>query len=79
MLKDAGIQVLLTQERLLKSSPENARKILCLDTDWGEVAKFPAENLGPVSTAKNLAYVIYTSGSTGQPKGVEISTAAFLI
>ena len=43
--------------------------MLCLDSDWKDVAHEDRTNLSNVVTPDNLAYVIYTSGSTGKPKG----------
>jgi surfactin family lipopeptide synthetase A len=72
MLEDAGVSVLLTQDRLLTILPERITRVVALDSAWHEIAKQRTEN--PVSKTKpgNLAYVIYTSGSTGKPKGVQI-------
>ncbi len=90
MLKDAGIEVLLTQRRLADSLPLSVAsgepckanvKTVCLDADWKMIARHDSKNLSSAVTARNLAYVIYTSGSTGQPKGVAIehkSAVAFL-
>jgi amino acid adenylation domain-containing protein len=44
--------------------------VVCLDTDWGLVAKALNQNLISKGSPDNLAYVMYTSGSTGRPKGV---------
>ncbi|MCU0532504.1 MAG: amino acid adenylation domain-containing protein [Hydrococcus sp. Prado102] len=73
MLTDSQVQVLLTQEKLLAKLPKHSARTICLDTDWGIMAKESAKN--PVSgvQSENLAYVIYTSGSTGKPKGVLIT------
>jgi amino acid adenylation domain-containing protein len=74
MLSDAQTPVLLTQQRLLKSLPEQGTQIICLDTDWESIAQESEENLCRNGIQPdNLAYVIYTSGSTGKPKGVMIS------
>ncbi|HXQ73774.1 MAG TPA: amino acid adenylation domain-containing protein [Pyrinomonadaceae bacterium] len=62
MLRDSGVRVLLTEERL--------------DTDWKKIAECSVENLDQIVTNQQRAYVIYTSGSTGQPKGVEVSHRA---
>jgi amino acid adenylation domain-containing protein len=72
MLADAGIKVLLTSENVGAGLPAHAAKVVCLDTDWQEIATESTEN--PVSNVQpeNLAYVIYTSGSTGTPKGVMV-------
>ncbi|MEW5958866.1 MAG: amino acid adenylation domain-containing protein, partial [Chloroflexota bacterium] len=78
MLSDSQAALLLTQQHLVSNLPGPAANILCLDTDWPEIAAtaLTAEKNGerPAGGAKpdNLAYVIYTSGSTGKPKGVQI-------
>jgi amino acid adenylation domain-containing protein len=73
MLEDTQISVLLTQAQLVESLPKHQARVICLDTQWEEIA-FPSEE-NPISavTADNLAYVTYTSGSTGRPKGVAMS------
>jgi microcystin synthetase protein McyA len=70
MLSDAGVKVLLTQDNLLSILPSYAAQVVCLDTDWEEIAAHVQENVMSEMSADNLAYVIYTSGSSGQPKGV---------
>ncbi|HZG53938.1 MAG TPA: amino acid adenylation domain-containing protein, partial [Pyrinomonadaceae bacterium] len=70
MLADARPSVVLTQERLEAGLPEQAGRVLRLDTDWPLIAAERTDSPGVVSTADNLAYVTYTSGSTGRPKGV---------
>ncbi len=69
MLRDANIQVLLTQEKLLEKLPVDAGTVLCIDRDWPLIAQYSADKPPCSTTADNLIYVIYTSGSTGQPKG----------
>lgn len=73
MLGDAGVRILLTQERLLSrlSLPQGVAA-LCLDTQSGLYAEAASANPDSGITAGNLAYLIYTSGSTGQPKGALI-------
>lgn len=73
MLQDAHVPVLLTQQRLINDLPPCSARLICLDTDWIEIAKKSRE--APISgaTVDNLVYVIYTSGSTGQPKGTLIT------
>jgi amino acid adenylation domain-containing protein len=81
MLEDTAASVMLTQQRLVQHLAEHQARIVCLDSQWAEVARHATENPEPSGTAENLAYVIYTSGSTGRPKGVAIehqSTVAFL-
>jgi amino acid adenylation domain-containing protein len=77
MLSDAGVEVLITEQALLGSLPEPGTKVVCIDSDWGKVARESGENLEVAAGGPdNLAYVIYTSGSTGKPKGVQISHRA---
>ncbi|MFS2162072.1 AMP-binding protein, partial [Pseudomonas sp. Pseusp122] len=69
MLEDSGMQLLLTQQRLLDRLPASAVPSFCLDRDWAQVqacAPLPAVDVPPLAAA----YCIYTSGSTGRPKGV---------
>jgi amino acid adenylation domain-containing protein len=76
MLSDSGIDVLLTETRLLEMLSETQARKVCLD-DPAELGDEhdPALNENPASqvTPANLAYVIYTSGSTGRPKGVQVN------
>jgi non-ribosomal peptide synthetase component F len=69
MLADAGVPVLLTQEKLVERLPEHQAQIVCLETSKENLSE---ENPVRDVTPENLAYVIYTSGSTGKPKGVLI-------
>jgi len=72
MLEDAGVSVLLTQDKLTPELPSHKAYMLCLDTEWNTISQESEEC--PVSRVRpeNLAYVIYTSGSTGKPKGVAV-------
>ncbi len=72
MMQDSQIQVLLTSESLKDIIPTSDLAVICLDSDWLEIAEFSSENPHREATPENLAYVIYTSGSTGTPKGVLI-------
>lgn len=81
MLEDARAEVLLTQERLLRTLPASKLAAVCLDTVAPELACGGEENLQVATAPENLAYLIYTSGSTGRPKGVAIehrSAVSFL-
>ena len=69
MLEDAGVQVLLTQGRLVESLPQHNTPVVCLDTSERAIALLSKSNPITGVTPDNLAYVIYTSGSTGKPKG----------
>ncbi|WP_141699985.1 non-ribosomal peptide synthetase, partial [Candidatus Marithrix sp. Canyon 246] len=70
MLKDSQISVIVTQDQLSTSLPQNKAKIVSIDKDWHNIFQETTKN--PINQTKpdNLAYCIYTSGSTGQPKGV---------
>jgi amino acid adenylation domain-containing protein len=72
MLEDSGVQVLLTLAQLVKSLPKHQARVVCLDTNWEQIAIESDSNPVNGVTRDNLAYVIYTSGSTGKPKGVQI-------
>ncbi|HYY43269.1 MAG TPA: condensation domain-containing protein, partial [Pyrinomonadaceae bacterium] len=57
MFADAGVSVMLTQERLLSVLPAHAAQVLCLDTQWDVVTNFSIAPPEPVVTPDNLAYV----------------------
>ncbi|HVO10121.1 MAG TPA: amino acid adenylation domain-containing protein, partial [Vicinamibacteria bacterium] len=69
---DSGVSVVLT-DALLRDRVEGCgpAAILCLDAEWSEIEREPADAVTSGAGLGNLAYVIYTSGSTGVPKGVE--------
>ena len=69
MMQDAAAPVLLTQSRLADSLRDGGAAVLCLDEDWGRIAKEDSGNQPVGMRPDNLAYMIYTSGSTGKPKG----------
>jgi amino acid adenylation domain-containing protein len=71
MLTDAKINVLLTQQSLRHQLPQ-VQQLVCLDTDWAQIAQAQATTAPVKISPDNIAYVIYTSGSTGKPKGVEV-------
>ena len=73
MLEDTQTSVLLTQARLVESLPPHSSRVVCLDSDWEEIARHSQSNPFSQVATTNLAYVIYTSGSTGRPKGVAMS------
>jgi amino acid adenylation domain-containing protein/non-ribosomal peptide synthase protein (TIGR01720 family) len=73
MIEDAGISLLLTQQRLRDRLPESSVPAVCLDADWEAIGRESRENLLQEHPSESLAYVIYTSGSTGTPKGVMVS------
>ncbi|MEO6191568.1 MAG: amino acid adenylation domain-containing protein, partial [Thermoanaerobaculia bacterium] len=73
ILADAGIAVLVTEERLLPVLPPHAAALLCLDRDAAEIAAGEPRPRERTAVADNLAYVLFTSGSTGRPKGVQVT------
>src|SRR5204862_8187555 len=72
MLKDSGVAVVLTQDRLRATLPETAAVVHAVDRDWAHPPSRGLENPTVLVTPGDLAYVIYTSGSTGKPKGAMI-------
>ncbi len=73
MLRDARIDVLLTQERMLARLPAHGARAICLDADPPDIASQPDTPLPDEAAGDSLAYVMYTSGSTGEPKGVAVT------
>ena len=39
MMEDAQVAVLLTQQRLLAGLPRTQARVICLDTDWEQIAQ----------------------------------------
>ena len=73
MARDAGVSLVLTQRALAMNLPAGGYDVICLDDDWGEIARESGENPQSGVMPENIAYVIYTSGSTGAPKGVMVN------
>lgn len=79
ILKNAKIELVLTQSELIQRLPLKGIDVLPLeesinDEKWLE--EYGSDDLQVAQHADYLnqtAYVIYTSGTTGQPKGVEVS------
>ena len=69
MLEDSQTRVLLTQQYLLESLPSHQAQVVCIDSNWEQIASESTENPASKTKIDNLVYVIYTSGSTGKPKG----------
>lgn len=72
MLHDVSAPIVLTQEACRRKLEASTATVLCLDSEWGIVAKFCDANPDIPLMPESLAYCIYTSGSTGQPKGAGV-------
>ncbi|MBO0783480.1 MAG: amino acid adenylation domain-containing protein, partial [Ktedonobacteraceae bacterium] len=72
MLKDAGIELLVTERRLEGVLPEFDGEMFVIDAEWEEIGEDGERGGESRAMAENQAYIIYTSGSTGRPKGVSI-------
>ena len=70
VIKDAGIEVVVTTEKLRPILTDGGLRIITVPTVIST-----QQPLWPSLSADDPAYLIYTSGSTGQPKGVSISNA----
>jgi amino acid adenylation domain-containing protein len=70
MLQDAGVKLIVTQQRRQESMPEGFEQIY---VDAEDFSGEDSSNLSvPFAGGQQLAYVSYTSGSTGRPKGVAV-------
>jgi amino acid adenylation domain-containing protein len=72
MIEDAGLSLLLTQDRLLKDMSPSKARIIRVDSEAEIIARESEQSPTIEITPRNLAYIIYTSGSTGNPKGVAV-------
>jgi amino acid adenylation domain-containing protein len=73
ILGDAGVGVVLTEQRLVANVPKNGRNILVMEEHRTAISQEDDQNLDTELSPENAAYVIYTSGSTGRPKGVVVT------
>ena len=72
MLKDAGVETVLTLRESKERLPSFGGRTVCLDEEWEKIGAESEREPESDVVAGNLAYVIYTSGSTGRPKGVMV-------
>jgi len=73
MVRDAAVQVLLTEKSCAHLFSPAHSNTVCLDSDWPLIAREDGSNCDSAATPSDLAYVMYTSGSTGLPKGAMIT------
>jgi amino acid adenylation domain-containing protein len=78
MARDAGVRVVLTQQRVREQAEGDViegveLEMVSVDAEWGRIERESAEAVERVASGENLAYVIYTSGSTGAPKSAMIT------
>jgi amino acid adenylation domain-containing protein len=73
MLRDTQSAVVLVQEHLRVKLAGYEELVVCLDSDWGSIARQSESNPESAVGSEHLAYVIYTSGSTGTPKGTLVT------
>ncbi|HEV7905477.1 MAG TPA: condensation domain-containing protein, partial [Pyrinomonadaceae bacterium] len=76
ILEDAGIEIIVAQERLLNVLPAQEARVVRLEEISETFIEQREDNLVSHVQPDNLAYVIYTSGSTGKPKGALITHRA---
>ncbi|MDZ7375500.1 MAG: amino acid adenylation domain-containing protein [candidate division KSB1 bacterium] len=72
MISDSNATMVLTQQALASELEPIGPRLVCLDTEWENIFRYPTSTPNIEMDAENLAYVIYTSGSTGKPKGTMI-------
>lgn len=72
MIADAGLHLLLTQEKFADVYRDVAVDTVYLERDADAIAVCPETVPATGAGAGDSAYIIYTSGSTGRPKGVLI-------
>ena len=76
ILKDAGVSVVIADDRSKVTLEVEGLNVVCLKSDWPMIDEENSGDCSSEALPDNLAYVLYTSGSTGTPKGVMISHRA---
>jgi amino acid adenylation domain-containing protein len=74
LLRDAGVDLLLTSSAVERRLPRHDVAVLRIDEQQPADVGF-ADDAHPAGP-DNAAYVLYTSGSTGRPKGVVVEHAS---
>ncbi len=77
MVRDSGMELLVTHEEALDSAPDVAIRTIVLDRQRASIEGAPEHRVEHQAKFEHSAYVIFTSGSTGRPKGVLIEHGAF--
>jgi amino acid adenylation domain-containing protein len=72
LIKDAGVNLILSEQRFRGLLDGSAARIVSLDEDSQLISRESVEAIDAPVDPQQIAYVIYTSGSTGVPKGVMI-------
>ncbi|MBZ4422889.1 non-ribosomal peptide synthetase, partial [Myxococcus sp. RHSTA-1-4] len=72
MKREAGVALLVAQEKLADEVAEGGEPVFCVDSQWEAIVRQPENNPPTRVGGGNLAYVMFTSGSTGKPKGVGV-------
>jgi len=78
MADDAGVKVIVTQERFLAVVGGCDAVPVCMDRDAPQIAAEAEGNANVYASSDNLIYILYTSGSTGKPKGVLVTHAGVM-
>lgn len=73
MLTDTAPPLLLTEKSIAGRLPTHWGQVVCIDSEWEEIACYSSEPPASMAGPDNLAYVMYTSGSTGTPKGIAVT------
>jgi amino acid adenylation domain-containing protein len=76
LLKDAGITILLTQERLRPSPPVDNVAVICLDQRRATADEERQRNLNVKIIPESLAYMSYVLGPNGRFHGIGVPHVA---
>ncbi|RKI67440.1 amino acid adenylation domain-containing protein, partial [Corallococcus sp. AB049A] len=72
VLREAGVNLLVTEAAVAGELPTMTDLRVLLDADAAAIARQSEAALGVAVSSEALAYVMFTSGSTGRPKGVSV-------